>query len=336
MRNRRANPVTFGFDFQVHAAIMILLDNIKELKSLRLEGNYEDIEIKMNDDSYILAQAKSIVRSSEDFSNVLKNLKKAIKTLSESAGKVHVHELIYITNSPNPFNNDSTRSIFWGPTIRKFTNLPEVAQKIIEKYLNASDVPNPFDKNNFTIYYFPFETDDDAERYKAVKQRVDDFIGELGFRSTGIGKQLLTLWYQDTFRNSTKQDSSIVLSKNALIWPLLVIVTDIQNNDDDYWEQFDIAIRDEVINNYHSIIDSCCEKIDFFMKVLFDYRQFQCDCKQLDKISIFVNTKWQEYITEFKQENIDPETCEVLVKTIINTILRRRITIEKIKKGVKL
>lgn len=50
----------FGFDFQRNAAIVLMLENIKELKSVRLEGNEEDIEISLNDGQKILAQAKAI------------------------------------------------------------------------------------------------------------------------------------------------------------------------------------------------------------------------------------------------------------------------------------
>lgn len=77
-RNRRANAVVFGFDFQVNAAIVIMLENIENLQSLRLEGNFEDIEIELNNHQYILAQAKAVEKSSSDFQNVRKNLKKAL------------------------------------------------------------------------------------------------------------------------------------------------------------------------------------------------------------------------------------------------------------------
>ena len=33
MSDRRAHAVFFGFDFQVNAAIMLMLENIKELKA---------------------------------------------------------------------------------------------------------------------------------------------------------------------------------------------------------------------------------------------------------------------------------------------------------------
>ena len=77
-KNRRAQAVFFGFDFQVNAAIVLMLENIQELNSLKLEGNYEDIELELNTGEYILAQAKSVEKSSVDFQNVRNNLKKAL------------------------------------------------------------------------------------------------------------------------------------------------------------------------------------------------------------------------------------------------------------------
>ena len=64
MANRRASSVVFGFDFQVNAAIVLMLENISDLKSLRLEGDYEDIDLTLNNNQHILAQAKAVVNSS--------------------------------------------------------------------------------------------------------------------------------------------------------------------------------------------------------------------------------------------------------------------------------
>lgn len=59
-KSRRANAVLFGFDFQVNAAIVLMIENIEDLKSLRLEGNFEDIELELENNQYILAQAKAV------------------------------------------------------------------------------------------------------------------------------------------------------------------------------------------------------------------------------------------------------------------------------------
>ena len=93
-RDRRANAVLFGFDFQVNAAIVLMLENIRNLISLRLESLNEDIDIKLINGNHILAQAKSIVNSSSDFSNVRKNLKLALESLSDGSKKVSAEKLI--------------------------------------------------------------------------------------------------------------------------------------------------------------------------------------------------------------------------------------------------
>lgn len=119
-KNRRANAVLFGFDFQVNAAIVIMLENIEEFKSVRLEGNHEDIEVELDNGEFILAQAKAIEKSSTDFKNVRRNLKKSLLSLSDGSRNVNVKELILITNSPNPLNDNDTKNIFWGDAHRNF------------------------------------------------------------------------------------------------------------------------------------------------------------------------------------------------------------------------
>ena len=37
MTNRAATSVLFGFDFQANAAIVLMLENIKDMSSIRLE-----------------------------------------------------------------------------------------------------------------------------------------------------------------------------------------------------------------------------------------------------------------------------------------------------------
>lgn len=200
-KSRRANAVNFGFDFQVNAAIVLMLENIEDVSALRLEGNYEDIEVKLNDGEYILAQAKSIEKSSTDFHNVRKNLKKALESLSEGAQKCNASELILITNSPNPMNDDSI-NIFTLDAHRPYSSLPVSSQELVNEYLKQ--INQPLDTSKFMIQVLPFETDIDAERYKFVRRAVDDFIGNLNVSIPGLSNQILTIWQNDVFHNSTK------------------------------------------------------------------------------------------------------------------------------------
>ena len=311
-----------------------MLENIKELQSLRLESKNEDIDIELCSGNHILAQAKSIVNSSTDFTNVRKNLKKALNSLSEGSKKVQTKKLILITNSPNPLNEDASRSIFWGPAHRGFDTLPESSQKIITDYL--SQIDQPLNTDQFVIQVVPFETDDDAERYKAVSKVIDEFIGELKLDIPGIGKQLHRVWCGEVFKNGTKKNVNITLSKKSLIWPIIVIATDIDRIDRDFVERFDSVQYDEVVRRFRQTIDSCCERVELFTEILFDFNAYKNTGKASEKTVNFVEDCWSNYSSEFEDSGIESSIAEALSKVVIYNVIRRRYDIDKIKKGVSL
>lgn len=312
MTNRRASSVVFGFDFQVNAAIVLMLENISDLKSLRLEGNYEDIDLTLNNNQHILAQAKAVVNSSSDFNNVRRNLQNALVSLSEACQKVDAKQIILITNSPNPFNDDGSRSIFWQPTHRRFATLPPSAQAIITGYLKK--IPTSLDIDKFAVQVFPFETDDDSERYKAVTKAIDDFIGDLDINIPGLGKRLLEIWHWEIFTNGSKANAAIQLDKKSIIWPIMVIATDIAKCDEDFLNQFDPAIYEEIVHHYKETIDNCCERIEFFTRALSDYNSFHGNKRASERINEFVEQTWRDYYEEFSVQGMDAETQEGLTK----------------------
>lgn len=261
-RSRRADAVVFGFDFQVNSAIVLFLENIKEVEKLRLEGNYEDIELELSSGEMILAQAKAVEKASADFTNVRKNLKKALMSLAEGGEKVNVRELIMITNSPNPFNDDQSRSAFYGHAHRQYETLPPSAKKIVDGYLSKMD--KELDTNKLKIQVLPFETDDEAERYKVIMESINAFVGNLNTNISGIGQKLLETWHWQVFDNGGKKDVAIKLSKKDIIWPILVKITEIEQCEDSFLEQFDSGVYEEVVNRYAEIINSHCEQCEFF------------------------------------------------------------------------
>lgn len=191
LASRRADQVMFGFEFQVNAAIILMLRNIKGLDTIRIEGNYEDIELQLTDGEKILAQAKGVQLGSSDFHNVRANLKKALKTLSEGGNKAtNVKQLIFITNSFNPFNDEASKGIFSGPpSYRTYDSLPDSSKKIIDDYL--AKIEHPLDTEKLLIQTLPFETDDEDERYKYVLKAVEEFAEDLHLSSLSMGKKLM-------------------------------------------------------------------------------------------------------------------------------------------------
>ena len=185
-------------------------------------------------------------------------------SLSEGNQKVNAQQLILITNSPNPLNEEISRNIFWGTAHRDYGSLPESSQEIIRGYLD--NINHPLDTEKFMIQVLPFETDSDIERYKVVKQVVDDFVGELNLNIPGLGKKLLNIWHEEVFKNGTKKEAAIQLKKKDIIWPIMVIATDVSYCDDSFANIFDSSAYDEIVCQYRDTIESCCERCEFFYK----------------------------------------------------------------------
>lgn len=334
-KSRRANAVVFGFDFQVNAAIILMLENILDIKALRLEGNYEDIELELDDGQQILAQAKAVERGSSDFRNVRANLGKALRSLSEGSNHVQAKQLILITNSFNPLNDEDSHGIFSGPPAHRcFDTLPTSSQELIKDYLKK--IENPLNLDKFMIQSLPFETDNYNERYKNILQAVDNFVGSLRLNIPGLSNQLLALWHLYVFENGSKEDAAIRLSKKDFIWPMLVIATDIDRCDEEFLSRFEPDFYDEIVHLYKETVESCCERYEFFIKVLYDYNNFHNLRNASEKCIEFTEIMWTNYLDEFSIPGIDPETQSALTKIVIYNIVRRRLTIDKIKLGVNL
>lgn len=334
-KNRRATSVLFGFDFQVNSSIVLMLENIKELDSLRLEGNNEDIEIKLNDGSLILAQAKSVEKSSSDFRNVINNFKKSLHSLSDGDKKSgNTIELIMITNSPNPLNDISTFGIFSLDAHRNYESLPESLKIKIQNFVNEEKID--LDLSKFKIQILPFETDDERERYKFVKKAIEEFISDIDISDFGISKKLMSTWQNEVFKNGSKKDVSIELSKRDIVWPMIVILIDPTKMDSELAETFDEALFDEINRKYSDIIEVCSEKYEFFAKVLYDYNSFIYNGNMREKTKCFISSSWINYKDIFNDIDDIEEVKEGLIKIILNNIIRNRIKIDKIKSGVGL
>ncbi len=331
MVDRTATSTLFGFDFQTNAAIVLMLENIKDMADIRMEG-YEDVEIGLNDGNSILAQAKSVVNGSTDFSNVLPNLKKAMESLSDAYSKCpSTKQLIYISNSSNPLSVSSEKNIFTGLSSRRnYDSLPTKSKKKIDNIL--SSIKGPFDKSKLLIQTFYFETDDKRERNKYVVDYViRDFITSIGINST-TPSELHRIWYYDIFKSGTKRDPILRLTKNDIIWPVIVLATNNMNFDD---EDFDDSETEEIIRLYKDVINICTERYEFVTKVLCSFNSFEEGTKK-EKIQLFVNSRYKDYMYLIDGVTMNDEIKESLIKIILRNILKKRIQINGIKEATNL
>ena len=331
--DRSATPVMFGFLFQTNAAIVLMLENMKEMKSIRLECN-EDIDIELIDGTYVLAQAKSVVNASTDFTHVKENAKKAMASLSDGAQKVKARELVYITNSPNPFNDDASKSMFYGPSVLTYGELPLSTKELIDKYLEQ--LGYPLDVNQLNIRVLPFEGDDERQRYKVVLSAISDFMERIGLGDYGYRHKLHEVWEGMLYQSGTKAKKEIRVGKREIVWPIIVCVTGQGklNRDALCCTGLDDSEFEEINNRYSEIIDYCSERFDLVAKVISDFTI--AGIKDRNAVNMFINDHWSDYTDDVEIDSVDEEIRSSLIKIIMYTILSKKYVINRIKKEVNL
>ena len=282
MSDRNASASSFGWDFQANSAILLMLENIKEAKRVRVEGANEDIEITLQDHTKIYAQAKAVEKP-DDTSHVIDKLTKALETLTDAAKKGDGSLFTYLTNSSNPFNNQRSLSYFTGRTHLSFDELPDIAQNKIKDIITKNGYTD-FDVHKMDIRVIPFYGDDLKNRYKEIQACVNEFLAEVNVDGQGINAEIMEVWQRDLFQNATQSDTTISISKEKIIWPLIVLVVD-KTAANEYKKDFDDEEIGEIERKYRMIINQNTMSYKMISRVMSDFRKskkpqkrFVADC----------------------------------------------------------
>lgn len=327
MGKRNASPSAFGWDFQCNAAILLMLENIKDADKVRVEGADEDIEITLNNSTKIYSQVKSVSRP-DDYSNVTTKLEEALKTLNDACGNGNGSLFTYITNSPNPFNNIRTMSYFTGKTHLYYDELHEIAKKKISEIISKKNYKN-LDTAKFDVRVIPFYGKDPKNRYKEIQSTVNECLANIGIMDSGISVEILKIWQRDFFHNATILNTEVEIEKKELIWPLIVLVVD-RASANEYKRNFNDDECEIIEEKYKLVINQKTMLYGFVTQIITDHRNSKLSIKE------FVNKNWEKYLDEVQEIKADDDIKESLIKIILYKILVKRQYISNIKKDVNL
>jgi len=332
MAGTNSSDSLFGWDFQINAAIVLMLENVAEVNKVRVEGATEDIEITTTDGGKVYSQAKSFVDPTNS-KNSRQKLTAGLTTLNGAAKDKNSVKLVYITNSNNPLNDKGTMSIFYGDSRRSYNSLPHKAKEVVDKILKAKSLSN-IDKSKLWIYVLPFETDDTKERYKVILDKVKQFIADIRTDHSGIAGRVLDIWQKQLFDNATFHDTEIVLSKEDLMWPLIVVMVDSGRNRNPFTEEIEDGTYNEVIARFKTFLDCRSQKFTFTTKVISDYQSKKSQLSRGNQGVIdFVNSNWQNYTDEFISDAPD-EIIESLIKITLYNVIQQQYFIAEVKAKV--
>lgn len=320
----------FGWDFQINAAILLFLREPDKITKLRVEGAKEDIEIYKGN-QVTFAQCKSISKAG-DYSNVSKNYNKALETLNRAISTTpNCENLIFVTNTDKPLGAD--KNIFGGFTWMDYAELPPASAKKIQDVIKKNKLTS-IDTAKLKVCVIPFISNDFKTRYRCISETVNDFLNRIDIDSA-CGEELMMVWQQMLLHNATQSPEDICLSKEDMVWPLIVILMEKSNCD---WlnDEMDDALQDAATRKYKKLISVCENKINLCFKVLYAYEGFGPTMNAGEKMKNFVLEKWTDYVDEIANDIQSAEEREMVTKIILYRILRRRIDIDKIKSAVNM
>ncbi|MEX1029994.1 MAG: hypothetical protein WDZ91_08105 [Paenibacillaceae bacterium] len=330
MKSSNAMPSAFGWDFQSNAAIMLMLKNIVKASKVKVEGQSEDVEITFTDGKMLLSQVKAVVKP-DDYSHVKEKLEAGLRTLTNASKLADVKQLVFVTNSPNPFNDTTTMFKFSSPlNIVPFSELPTACQQTISDICTSKEYD--FDTALLTVCVMQFHGENEDERYKVLSTLTTEFLNNLGVHKISTN-QLLTLWQHSFAVNASQLTTSI--TKKRMVWPVIAILCEVGEDDAELvdYDESDVV---EILQKYRSVINNNSENFEFISRVLSDNNEFHPEMKSKERTKKFIEDNWENYKDFFDLKSADSTTIEMVIQLTVTNVLRSRKVIAEIKGKVKL
>lgn len=332
MNSTQASATVFGFQFQINAAIYLMLKYFSTFEQIKVEGKQEDIELNLNDNKKIYAQAKSKEFPTKDNNGHSKKLKEALKTLSEVKDK-NKYELMYISNlEENPLNSGTNE--FEGITFLKYDELKASSKKKIDHQIEVNNYK--IDKSKLIIAKIPFYGNDWEQRHKEINKKLSEFVSEISPSLTSFSNKIISIWEDEFLQNSSVKNPKITINKEKIIWGLIVCklqIDDIKKYDDKL--EIDEVDFLESIDEYEKIIDMKSSTFLDYNKIISLYSKYKLKINGPLSIYQFIKENEDEIfkmIFPGKDENSVLKACS---KIIAKEIILRSKNIEEIKRGVE-
>lgn len=331
--NTSAQSSAFGWDFQSNLALYFVVTDLKSLKSVKVEGLTEDIELYYEDGRKVFLQAKSQMNPYSS-TNSNKHLNAGIKTLINASLKTDYTSLYYGTNISNPFVYREFQSMFiGGPTDYSFNELTEKIKNKIKKNVDSVSKKeklslHKFDYNRLRICTLPFYGDEDSTRYRFIKEKTELFLTTLGISRPIINR--IFDYYQLMF--SKNPSRSVVIDKKELAWPIIIFSIDV--NSDEFFSEFDLDVAEEdaVENIYQGFIER--KAIDFSLITdvnndFFEFSKKRLYTSKRNAPSEFIDVYSKIYCQKifFNESN---EMSDAVTKLIMWKIIKKNKVIKKI------
>ena len=328
--NRNASPSAYGWCFQVGAGISLMLDYVKDFSHIKMEGKSDDIELTLGEGKKIYAQAKSVIQMGDQRS-AGKNLRDALKVLSEDEQNDDAFKLIYITNIANPLSSKIVSAFQYGRSYEFSVLSIDDQKRIIDK------AGNDFPTEKFQLQIVNFFGEGD-NRFYSIKEKIELFLRD-AIDDKSYSKRLLNDWFEILMVNAADKpdkEKKVDLTKKQMIFPVIAVIIDPPITDDEFSRVCDYEDYTEITQDFRkTIYETTCD-YEFIVQVLVDFLDKRKTAVDIANYKYeFTKNEWHNYEKWFIRID-NAEKRQALIKIIILTIITRNNKLNQIRKAVNL
>lgn len=275
MPDRNATPTNFGFQFQINVAIYFMFNYLKNIKSIRVEGKKQDVEVTLMNENKYMIQAKSTATNIYDNKNNSTKLREALESLAEADNK-NVECLFYASNLINPLNTTTKEFENNRIVTVKYSELSPKSQAKIDKQI-ANNIDNGeiynVNRDKLVILKIPFFGDFPEERHNFIYEVAKITLTKMGENLANRHRDIID-YCEGKFLNNSATNPKIEISKEEFCnW---IILIEVENSS--LLEQYiDIGISeldyDEAYRKYQNYIDRKASSYENYTKVLSLYNK---------------------------------------------------------------
>lgn len=359
-----ASASVFGWDFQVNAAIFLFLKYLKQVDSIKVEGKYQDIELRLKDSSCIFAQAKSIQNGSNERRK--QKLEDAIISLVKTpVDYENKDKLLYVSNYSAPINEKNLYNNQIVPLKsveeerQEFVNITnEIICKLKDNVLKNQKLSSSkrqkynalverlenINSEDFLICSIvPYiNTEQPEDKYKVIADLIQEKLTcDFNINSSNIiryVKRILSNWQSTFLLNAATPDRLKEKTKKKLDLMLQIIAIISDNETDNLKELLTFELEDDLEDEYSQYYNKRSfyhDRFEFINKLFDDFKNFNVDVIS-QKTNMFIKNKWENYMEEYSEfVQYDANAQEYLIKRDLLRLLSNSKNIKKIIDGVK-
>ena len=324
-----ASASAYGWVFQVGAGITLMLDNVTEFTSMKMEGKSDDIEFTLPTGK-IYAQAKSVTQMGNQ-STASTNLNAALRLLDSDNKNGDAIKLIYITNIANPLSSNMA-SAFQYEHVYDFSTLSKEDQEKIKAKVSPDF---PTEKLQIHILNFFGEGDN---KFANVKVKIAEFLRD-AIGDPSYSKRLLDSWFETFMVNCSDkptEQKELTLSKNDIMLPVIILVIDPPLDENEFNKVCDYDDYEGLFQEYRNIIDRRVCDYPYSSKITGDFLQKRNLVSDQNSYKYeYVKSEWKQYEQDFETIT-DSYKREAVIKLLLLTVITRRTKIKQIKEAAKL